>query len=98
MVVVAQHPGIPKSMRAADAFWQWVAVIVLFGGFLSLIWLPWYAPIIGCILAFVVMRANKQSAADFVALVADSDAAFKEEMLLMAVLVPKEQLLHSGDS
>jgi hypothetical protein len=46
-------------------FWLLTAM-TFFGGFLSLIWLPWWTPIGGLFLSGVIYRAARECCADFV--------------------------------
>ena len=75
--ILHRLPGIASGVKAADKFWKLVASLVFIGGFVALIWLPWWTPIVGFAVSMVLYRSALKSAADFVA-----QAAIKNPDLL----------------
>jgi hypothetical protein len=89
--VVANRADVPRGMPAAQRAWGVLASLVLVAGFVALVWLPWYTPIIGFFAAYALVRANKGSAADFIAQLSQEDPAFFTEMLQLGIIREKPE-------
>lgn len=87
--VLAKHPGVPPPTRVAHRFWSVVPALVLIGGLVALVWLPWYTPVIGFFLAYGLLRAMKAVAANWVADLSERDPGFLAQMLQLAVIREK---------
>lgn len=96
-LVVKNYPNFPSGMRAAQNFWGCLSSLVFVGGFVALIWWPWWVPIIGVVVAYILFRTNKSSAADFVAQVAEQVPEFAKEMESKGVLRPASEFARSTD-
>jgi cytochrome c biogenesis protein CcdA len=84
--VLHHLPQINPGIRAADKFWKAVGPLVLVGGFVALIWWPWWTPIVGFVLASLIYRSALKSAADFVADAAKADPALCQSLEAAGVI------------
>lgn len=54
------------SYRWSTKLFSALAAVSFFGGFVALLWCPWWTPIIGSIIGYILFKSSKQSCADFV--------------------------------
>ena len=54
-----------KSYKWATNFYEIIASILLPGGFISLIWFPWWIPILTTVVSYLIFKSTKLSCADF---------------------------------
>lgn len=54
------------SYSWSTKFYTMIAASLSLGGFVALIWWPWWVPVVGLFLGHMVFKSNKQSCADFV--------------------------------
>lgn len=54
------------SYKWSTKLFTGLAGLVFFGGFVALIWWPWWTPILGVFLGHLLFKSSKQSCADFV--------------------------------
>jgi hypothetical protein len=86
MHVCDKSARLPKQYRTAHAFWKNVSFLLLVGGPVSIIWVPWYWGLGVFALGVIMAPAVQKSAAQFVLEHALEDAAFYREMVAAGVL------------
>jgi hypothetical protein len=59
--VVREYPNFPVGMRAAQKFWGGISSLIFVGGFVALIWLPWYTPLIGLCVAYITFGLDHRA-------------------------------------
>jgi hypothetical protein len=77
------------SYRSSTKFFTSLASLVLVGGIVALIWWPWWVPIVGFFLSYIMFKAAKQSCADFVRDIVRDNPTGREEMTRLGLIVPK---------
>ena len=59
--VVREYPNFPVGMRAAQKFWGGISSLIFVGGFVALIWLPWYTLLIGLCVAYITFGLDHRA-------------------------------------
>lgn len=86
MVVCDKSARLPKQYRAAHSLWKNVSFLLVVGGLISIIWVPWYWGVGALVLGVVMAPAVQKSAAGFVLEHALKDPVFYREMIDAGVL------------
>jgi len=76
MHICGSDSRIPTSVKAAHRFWKWLALLMLFGGPISILFIKWYWAALIFFLSFIVFNATRQNAGEFVV-----DAVLENESL-----------------
>jgi hypothetical protein len=69
------------SYKWATTLYTIISYALIVGGFVALIWLPWWAPVVGIVLGVTLYRTNKKSCADFVAEIVQQDPEQRSRFL-----------------
>lgn len=63
-----------------------LTAILFVGGFVALIWLPWYTPIVTIVFAYILFRINAASATNVIARVATDNPEAFQKLLELEVI------------
>jgi hypothetical protein len=86
MHVCDRSARLPKQYRAAHALWRNLSFLLVVGGPVSIIWVPWYWGLAVFALGVAMAPAVQKSAAGFVLEYALKDPDFYGEMIESGVL------------
>ena len=85
--VAGTHPAIPSGKRGATRFWGFAGGVVIVAGIVYAFFGGWYWALIGIVVGFGIEAANRQSAQQFIAETAESNATFKAEMVASGIVL-----------
>jgi hypothetical protein len=74
------------SYHWATKFFTSLASAILVGGFVALIWCPWWVPVVGAVVSYIMFKSAKQSCGDFVHDIVRDNATGREEMAQLGLL------------
>lgn len=86
MRVCDNSPALPRRYRTTHLIWKNISFVLILGGFISLLWVPWWAGLGAVVLGFVIAPAVQKSAAQFVLQYALEDESFFRQMQDAGVL------------
>jgi hypothetical protein len=86
MRVCGNSPALPRRYRAAYLILRNITFFLILGGFIALLWAPWWACLGAVVLGFLVAPAVRQSAAKFVLRYSLEDESFFRQMVDGGVL------------
>jgi hypothetical protein len=75
------------SYHVSTKLFTTLASAILVGGFVALIWWPWWVPIIGFVVSRVMLKSAKQSCADFVHEIVRDRPMRREELARLGLLL-----------
>lgn len=76
------NPGYKWSTKLFSG----LAAVLFFGGFVALLWWPWWTPVVGVFLGYVTFKSSKQSCADFVCEIIRHDPAEKARFVAAGIV------------
>lgn len=86
MRVCDKSPLLPRRYRVAHSIWSSISLLLLMGGLIAIIWIPWWAGIGVSMLGFFIAPAVQKSAARFVLGHSLESEVFYNEMIGSGVL------------
>ena len=98
MSVCSNSPALPRRYRTAHLIWKNISVLLILGGLISILWVPWWAGLGAAVLGFLVLPAVQKSAAQFVLRYSLEDETFFRQMQDDGVLTVEQTSASSQPS
>ncbi len=76
------------SYSSSTLLFEWVSIGVRVGGFVALIWWPWWVPILGLIVGRIISKSAKESCADFAKDIVRENPLGALELSRLGVVLP----------
>jgi hypothetical protein len=86
MRVCSDSPALPRRYRTAHLIWKNISLLLVFGGLICLLWLPWWAGLGAAVLGVLIMPVAQKSAARSVLRYSLEDESFFQQMQEAGVL------------
>jgi hypothetical protein len=96
MRVCGDSPALPRRYRNAHLIGRNTSVLLVLGGLISVIWIPWWASLAAVVLGLLLAPRVQKSAARFVLQYSLEDEAFFRQMLEAGVLVLDTESANGG--
>ena len=86
MRVCSNSPAVPRRYRTAHLIGKNVSLLLILGGLISLLWVPWWAGLGAATLGLLIAPVVQKSAAQFVLQCSLEDESFFRQMQDAGVL------------
>ena len=80
MRVCGNSPALPRRYRTKHLIWKNISFFLVFGGLISVLWVPWWAGLGAAVLGLLIAPAVQKSAAQFVLQYSLEDETFFRQM------------------